>query len=474
MDHIEMVSVFDEATRDYEAEQHHASLSAAVEEAKSVWPFLAMALSEEEYATRVALSHERLTTIAQRHGVSYEDLTAPLARGFAIALEARLPGGDVTHGVECGNCGHSNPGHTDGGPCQCGCTSFQGKQRTAAKEASAGCPNCGSSNITYTVKPGASGSGPGGSWRMGDHGGQNVIECKDCGKTSPHSKTAAVEEDDRKMPPGSVQVHHRPDKSGRWDVRQVWDPMTAYIIHQGYDHDAAVQAATNAVDKARSEGYGEAKHYDHLGQRVSNMHGIDKASSRDPYALIRQALMDGQDPLEWIAQQNPPGGPQNALVPSGHDSTQQMMGTNPVALTQAMESEGGTGAPEQPGGHSDTQRVSSARTAADVPTAEYGTPEYEQGMRDWYKQRENVTYTDGSPVQHGDRIRYHQAPGGLMPHGDWEYGTAVSQPHDRYEGVSEMTMLNDATGRHHNLYGHVIERAPGGKTSSLSEPPPFA
>ena len=45
-----------------------------------------------------------------------------------------------------------------------------------------------------------------------------------------------------------------------------------------------------------------------------------------------------------------------------------------------------------------------------------------------FKEAGPATYTDGTPVQQGDSIRYHQAPGGLLPHGDWDYGTAEFYP----------------------------------------------
>ena len=38
-------------------------------------------------------------------------------------------------------------------------------------------------------------------------------------------------------------------------------------------------------------------------------------------------------------------------------------------------------------------------------------------------------YTDGTLVQAGDSIRYHQQPGGMLPAGDWKYGTAALYPY---------------------------------------------
>jgi hypothetical protein len=88
-------------------------------------------------------------------------------------------------------------------------------------------------------------------------------------------------------------------------------------------------------------------------------------------------------------------------------------------------------------------------------------------VRDWYKERRKVTYTDGTPVKPGDRIRYHQAPGGLLEThntGNWTYGTAVLID-SIVPGVQELVIENESTaswgGREkYNLYGHVVERDP--------------
>lgn len=93
----------------------------------------------------------------------------------------------------------------------------------------------------------------------------------------------------------------------------------------------------------------------------------------------------------------------------------------------------------------------------------------------WYRR---ATYTDGSLVQEGDRIRYHQALGGLMsPSVDangsmWKYGTAVRlyQSDDeradaikRMHDVDELVIQLDPEyctvwGSRCHLFGHVIER----------------
>lgn len=56
-----------------------------------------------------------------------------------------------------------------------------------------------------------------------------------------------------------------------------------------------------------------------------------------------------------------------------------------------------------------------------------------------------ATYTDGSEVAEGDSIRYHQAPGGLMPHGDWQYGVARKFPRSPEE-VERMLAFNEREG----------------------------
>lgn len=90
---------------------------------------------------------------------------------------------------------------------------------------------------------------------------------------------------------------------------------------------------------------------------------------------------------------------------------------------------------------------------------------------------ETPLYTDGSPVREGDRIRYHQAPGGLLPppsdaHGNvlWTTGTAV---HDSMLSVPpelrrkaelagnpyQELVLRTEEGRKYMITGgHIIER----------------
>lgn len=63
-------------------------------------------------------------------------------------------------------------------------------------------------------------------------------------------------------------------------------------------------------------------------------------------------------------------------------------------------------------------------------------------------------YTDGTQVTAGDRVRYRQAPGGILPPStEWRYGTAVVSDH-----CSGTLVLAADDGRRYNLLGHIIER----------------
>lgn len=91
-------------------------------------------------------------------------------------------------------------------------------------------------------------------------------------------------------------------------------------------------------------------------------------------------------------------------------------------------------------------------------------------------------YTDGTPVQEGDRVRYHQAPGGLMaPPSDargnviWHYGIAAKFPgyQERREELLERGHIDpdelhclrtvdsglwSKAGSYGHMAPHIIER----------------
>lgn len=82
-------------------------------------------------------------------------------------------------------------------------------------------------------------------------------------------------------------------------------------------------------------------------------------------------------------------------------------------------------------------------------------------------------YTDGTSVQEGDRIRFKQASGGILPPSEeWRYGVArpdrrnpeVQELHAAYAarmGIDfnrdELYLFDD--GRYFNIVGHIVERA---------------
>lgn len=72
-------------------------------------------------------------------------------------------------------------------------------------------------------------------------------------------------------------------------------------------------------------------------------------------------------------------------------------------------------------------------------------------------------YADGALVQEGDKIRYHQAPGGLLPAGNWVYGTARKfsrREDDDFSNPEELYLflVNDrGLNRYYGIVGHVVE-----------------
>jgi hypothetical protein len=126
--------VFDEASRDHEAEaamRRHAMVRTAV--AEEVMPFLALAGSEREYEHRKALAEDHLQRIADKYDVPLADVTALADRVFNLMYRSRTAGLQRTSSTTCAACGHRNTDHSEGLRCPCGCTSFQ--PETQEKEA---------------------------------------------------------------------------------------------------------------------------------------------------------------------------------------------------------------------------------------------------------------------------------------------------------------------------------------------------
>lgn len=78
-----------EASYDAEAETRTRNLEMAKHATSSLWAFLAMASSPEEYADRLALATEPITAHAATAGVPLEDLLAVFDHRFALLMEAK-------------------------------------------------------------------------------------------------------------------------------------------------------------------------------------------------------------------------------------------------------------------------------------------------------------------------------------------------------------------------------------------------
>lgn len=134
-------SLFDEASRDYDAEaaeRRTAEVRVAVQE--EVLPFLALARTQSEYTHRKALVQERLTSIARRSQASVEETGAMADRLFAMIAKTRQGPTEAsmraTATMKCSNCGHGSVDHSEGLRCgSCGCNDFTPASRTAGKEA---------------------------------------------------------------------------------------------------------------------------------------------------------------------------------------------------------------------------------------------------------------------------------------------------------------------------------------------------
>lgn len=283
---MEFISVFDEASRDHEAEDLATREAAARVDAQEVWPFLALAASAEEFGHRLALAEERLSAIASRHGLTYEDVTAPLREGFAV-LHPKEAGGE-----SCRNCGHANPPHRKGGLCSvCGCESFQ----------------------------------------PGTHGSRQAAREKYCDYC--HGKGS---DDEGGTCPGCKGTGYGP-VHGTSRAEAAKEKYCDYCHGKGSDSEGGTCSGCNGT------GYGP-------------VHGTSRAeSSLNPFderiASLHVALVEGQDPLGWLADESAPA------TPTRHDTTEHLVGGNPVAIDQAMSGGGGSGTPENPGGHSKTQKT---------------------------------------------------------------------------------------------------------------------
>lgn len=345
---MEFVSVFDEASRDVEAEEVSRRRTAATQQAAShCWPFLSLAQSEAEFGHRLALVEDRLNAIASRHEVRIDEVVEPLRNGFLAVLESRKEAGlapKAAAGMACANCGHSSPGHEVGEACECGCVEYQPSTRVVTAERTG--PTIDSAE-GYEYEP------------------------------APEHVQRAMR---RRFEGGGITAVH-PDKPGYylhgvgnwWDgpseVKDNGDGSYTYTNPYNGDTDRFDEHGYYSTSTYHAPGpdadpsdMGRVEKHDPVhtpwGREASILAKIDEQGARVREAFnahmasLHQALMEGQDPLEWVA-----GAPAGAGggEPSRHDTTEQFAGVTPVALDAAMQGAGGSGTPENPGGHIETQ-----------------------------------------------------------------------------------------------------------------------
>jgi hypothetical protein len=103
------VDLWTEASADHESLARQAALARAEAEFNGVFPFLAAARSQGEYAQRRALAEENLALIARRHGIDPDEIFALADRRFALLLEALQEGQDPLEWVPDGGGYGSGP-----------------------------------------------------------------------------------------------------------------------------------------------------------------------------------------------------------------------------------------------------------------------------------------------------------------------------------------------------------------------------
>lgn len=114
-----MTDLWTEASLDHEELARTAALARAEAEFAGVFPFLAAARTEGEYAHRRALAEERLTSIALRHGMDPGELLKLADRRWALLVEALTEGQGPLEWIPDGGgygSGPEKPDEHDEGP----------------------------------------------------------------------------------------------------------------------------------------------------------------------------------------------------------------------------------------------------------------------------------------------------------------------------------------------------------------------
>lgn len=300
---MEFISMFEEPGQEVEAEARERVVTAAQVEAQEMWPFLALAQTEEEFGHRMALAEPNLTSIAAKHGVEVEVITDPFRKGFEAVLAGRVEASPA-----CQNCGHANPPHRKGGQCgSCGCDSYQPKARQASLEKQAD----GQRGPSYN--PQSLEDLP-----LHEHGYNRQYQYSegyDHGRAGTAYKGYGSR--DKAIAYGHGYEHGKADAGGE----KTASATTEYGKHP-YPEGEQESESSDPGEKVEN-GWGKSQ--EDVGKEAAfNAH----------IARLKQALMEGQNPLEWIP--DAPGGPQYAEKPGGHNSTQAFEGEEGSAYAESQ------------------------------------------------------------------------------------------------------------------------------------------
>lgn len=127
--------VFDEASRDYEAEllaSRRELARVAIKE--NIFPFLALASTDQEYADRKALAGDSIHRIAVQAELPPSEVERLTDSMFDRIKEGRTVAMTRTAAMACANCGHTSVDHSEALTCPtCGCNDFTPMSKNARR-----------------------------------------------------------------------------------------------------------------------------------------------------------------------------------------------------------------------------------------------------------------------------------------------------------------------------------------------------
>lgn len=128
--------VFEEASRDYEAEilaSRRDLARVAIKE--DIFPFLVLATSDQEYADRKALASDSLQRVAAKAELPVSEVERISDAMFGHVQQARTAAWTKEAAMACSNCGHTSVDHSEALTCPtCGCNDFTPTTKAASKK----------------------------------------------------------------------------------------------------------------------------------------------------------------------------------------------------------------------------------------------------------------------------------------------------------------------------------------------------